>query len=494
MNNFDLKNEDGNKIHRVQRSSELKTEIIRLDKRSKSRRGINSPLFLFYGLIFLIFIGAIGLFLPFSSNSNQSISLIDSFFISASAVTVTGLTPVQSEVTWNIYGLTIISILSFIGGLGFMVGAGFLIYLFFGKKINLEQKMLINESISDSSTSKFNSGTSIKAVLNIFYITVAIQIIGVIVIYFLWNSKDLDNNYSLFFNSIFQSISSFNGAGFDIISDKNGGSIGSINQNINILFTISFLVFLGSIGYPIILEFIENFRLFLQSKFKSMFFSLNFKVVISTTIFMILFGTFQFMLSEWSNIHTLGKESVENKILISFFHSFNRTSGFSLIDYNSIHNSTSVTTMILMFVGGGSLSVSGGIKVGTLTVIFAALISNIMGKEDITIFKRTLTKEVTRRALIIFIFSILVIIFSFMIISAFEPDTIFRELLFECVSAFGNVGLTTGITSELNGISKIFIIFLMIIGRFGPLLLALMFISKNYKVNAKPAYENIRLG
>ena len=203
MNNFDLKNEDGNKIHRVQRSSELKTEIIRLDKRSKSRRGINSPLFLFYGLIFLIFIGAIGLFLPFSSNSNQSISLIDSFFISASAVTVTGLTPVQSEVTWNIYGLTIISILSFIGGLGFMVGAGFLIYLFFGKKINLEQKMLINESISDSSTSKFNSGTSIKAVLNIFYITVAIQIIGVIVIYFLWNSKDLDNNYSLFFNCNF---------------------------------------------------------------------------------------------------------------------------------------------------------------------------------------------------------------------------------------------------------------------------------------------------
>ena len=150
--------------------------------------------------------------------------------------------------------------------------------------------------------------------------------------------------------------------------------------------------------------------------------------------------------------------------------------------------------MMLMFVGGGSLSVSGGIKVGTLTVIFAALISNIMGKEDITIFKRTLSKEATRRALIIFIFSILVIIFSFMIISAFEPDNIFRELLFECVSAFGNVGLTTGITSELSGVSKIFIIFLMIIGRFGPLLLALMFIGKNYKVNAKPAYENIRLG
>jgi len=494
MVNFNQKNNDGDKIHRVLRSTQLKPEIIKLEKRSKSRIGVKSPLFLFYGLIFLIFIGAIGLFLPFSSNSNQNISLVDSFFISASAVTVTGLTPFESEETWNIYGLTIISILSFIGGLGFMVGAGFLIYILFGKKINLEQKMMINESISDSSTSKFASGSSIKIVLNIFYITVAIQIIGVFIFYYLWNSKDINNNHSLFFNSVFQSISAFNGAGFDIISGENGGSIGSIVGNINILYTISFMVFLGSIGYPVIFEFIGNLKLFLQSKYKKIFFSLNFKVVVSATIFIILFGTFQFLLFEWSNVNTIGKESVENKIFLSFFHSFNRTSGFSLIDYNLIHNSTSITTMILMFVGGSSLSVSGGIKVGTLTVIFAAIISNIIGKEEITIFKRTLTKEVIRRALIIFIFSIIFIIFSFMIISAFEPDTIFRELLFECVSAFGNVGLTTGITNELNDISKIFIIFLMIIGRFGPLLLALMFIGKKSQINAKPAYENIRLG
>ena len=494
MINFNPKNNDGDKIHRVLRSTQLKPEIIKLEKRSKSRIGIKSPLFLFYGLIFLIIFGAIGLFLPFSSNSNQNISLVDSFFISASAVTVTGLTPFESEETWNIYGLTIISILSFIGGLGFMVGAGFLIYILFGKKINLEQKMMINESISDSSTSKFASGSSIKIVLNIFYITVAIQIIGVFIFYYLWNSKDINNNHSLFFNSVFQSISAFNGAGFDIISGENGGSIGSIVGNVNILYTISFMVFLGSIGYPVIFEFIDNLKLFLQSKYKKVFFSLNFKVVVSATIFIILFGTFQFLLFEWSNVNTIGKESFENKIILSFFHSFNRTSGFSLVDYNLIHNSTSITTMVLMFVGGSSLSVSGGIKVGTLAVIFAAVISNIIGKEEITIFKRTLSKEVIRRALIIFIFSIIFIIFSFMIISAFEPDTIFRELLFECVSAFGNVGLTTGITNELNNISKIFIIFLMVIGRFGPLLLALMFIGKNYKINAKPPYENIRLG
>jgi|TARA_B110000263_G_scaffold151433_1_gene131459 trk system potassium uptake protein TrkH len=494
MNNFRIKNEDGNKIHRVQRSSEHKTEIIKLERRSRSRKAVNSPLFLFYGLIFFIFIGAIGLFLPFSSNSNQNISLVDSFFISTSAVTVTGLTPVDSGVVWNVYGLTIISILSFIGGLGFMVGAGFLIYILFGKKINLEQKMLINESLSDSSTSKYASGSSIKLVLNIFYLTILIQIIGVFLIYFVGDAKNIDNNHNSFFNSIFHSISSFNGSGFDIMRDHNGGSIGSVNSNINLLYITSILVFIGSIGYPFILEFILNSKLFFQSKFKKIFFSLNFKVVFFTTLFMIFFGTFQFLLAEWSNTNTLGKENFDNKIIFSFFHSFNRTSGFSLFDYNLIHNSTSITTMILMFVGGGSLSVSGGIKVGTLTVIFAALISNILGKDEITIFKRSISREVTRRALIIFIFSIMIIIFSFMIISSFEPDTIFRELLFECVSAFANVGLTTGITSKLNDFSKIFLIFLMIVGRFGPLLLALMFIGKNFRVSSKPAYENIRLG
>ena len=254
------------------------------------------------------------------------------------------------------------------------------------------------------------------------------------------------------------------------------------------------LIFLGSIGYPIIIEFFENIILFFQSKYKQIFITLNFKVVVLSSSIILIIGASQFLFAEWSNPFTIGAESTKEKIIFSIFHSITRTAGFSIVDYNQIHNSTSVMTMALMFIGGGSLSVAGGIKVGTVTIILAALISTIMGKDEITIFKRTVTRDITRRALIIFIFSIFLILFSFIVISSFEPDSIFRELLFECVSAFGNVGLTTGITEKINNSSKIFIALLMIIGRFGPLLLALMFVGKKIETKAKPAYEVVRLG
>ena len=485
---------NGDKIHRVRRSMELQPEVIKLENKRSSKRGFNSPLILFYGLIALIGLGTLILFLPISVNSNQNISLVDSFFVSTSAVTVTGLTPVQSEVTWSIFGLGVIAILSFIGGLGFMIGAGFLIYILFGKKINLEQKMLINESLSDSTPSKYVASSSIRVVLNIFYISIVLQVLGSALFYLFWKESDINNEHGLIFNAIFHSISSFNGAGFDILADGNGGSIGSITNNNNLLAITMILIFLGSIGYPIILEFSENIKLFFQSKFKQIFVSLNFKVVVFTTIIVLITGMLQFLFAEWSNQLTIGLESTQNKIIYSVFHAITRTAGFSIIDYDLIHNSTTVTTMALMFIGGGSLSVAGGIKVGTLTIILTALISTIMGEEEITLFKRTITREITRRALIIFIFSIFLILFSFIVISSFEPDSIFRELLFECVSAFGNVGLTTGITEKLNDFSKIFISFLMIIGRFGPLLLALMFVGKKIEAKAKPAYEVVRLG
>ena len=494
MANEKINSLNGDKLHRIRRSLELQPEIIKLESKKSSKRGLNSPLVLFYGLIALIIFGTIGLFLTISVNSGQDISLVDSFFVSTSAVTVTGLTPVQSEVTWSIFGLTIILILSFIGGLGFMIGAGFLIYILFGKKINLEQKMLINESLSDSTPSKYVASSSIRVVLNIFYISIILQIIGAILFYFFWYEGDIKNEHSIIFNSIFQSISSFNGAGFDILPDENGGSIGSITPNINVLTITMVLIFLGSIGYPIIIEFFENIILFFQSKYKQIFITLNFKVVVLSSSIILIIGASQFLFAEWSNPFTIGAESTKEKIIFSIFHSITRTAGFSIVDYNQIHNSTSVMTMALMFIGGGSLSVAGGIKVGTVTIILAALISTIMGKDEITIFKRTVTRDITRRALIIFIFSIFLILFSFIVISSFEPDSIFRELLFECVSAFGNVGLTTGITEKINNSSKIFIALLMIIGRFGPLLLALMFVGKKIETKAKPAYEVVRLG
>ncbi len=266
MNQNKKINIDGNITHKIKRSLELAPEIIKLEAKKRSGRGINSPLIILYGLILFIILGTVLLFLPISSKNSENISIVDSFFVATSAVTVTGLTPFSSEEAWSTFGLSIIMILSFIGGLGFMMGAGFIIYIFFGRKLNLEQKILINESLSDATPSKIAPGSSIKLVLNIFIMTVIFQILGFIIMLFLWEGKTLGNNYGIVFNSLFHSISAFNGSGFDILQDANGGSIGVIKSNPYLLNITMILITLGSIGYPFILELFANTKLFIQSK------------------------------------------------------------------------------------------------------------------------------------------------------------------------------------------------------------------------------------
>ena len=201
------------------------------------------------------------------------------------------------------------------------------------------------------------------------------------------------------------------------------------------------------------------------------------------------------MFGELNNTYTIYLNSFNIKITHSIFHAITRTAGFSLIDYDLIHNSTTFTTIVLMLIGGSSLSVAGGIKVGTLTVIIVALISNIRGgEEEVTIFKRTISAQVVRRSFVIFVFSIILLSVGFIIMASFEPDNLFKELLFESVSAFGNVGLSTGITKDLNHLSKIILSILMIIGRFGPLLLATLLLGNKEQGKIRQPYESVRIG
>ena len=230
------------------------------------------------------------------------------------------------------------------------------------------------------------------------------------------------------------------------------------------------------------------------SKFKQIHLSLNSKIVIIATFLILIFGSAQFLFGEWNNTYTIYGSSFNSKITHSIFHAITRTAGFSLIDYDLIHNSTTITTIVLMLIGGSSLSVAGGIKVGTLTVIIVALISNIRGGEEVTIFKRTISAQVVRRSFVIFVFSIILLSVGFIIMASFEPDNLFKELLFESVSAFGNVGLSTGITKDLNHLSKIILSILMIIGRFGPLLLATLLLGNKEQGKIRQPYESVRIG
>ena len=484
----------GEKIHRVKRSQELSPEILSIQKRQNSTRGIYSPLLIFYGLIFLIILGTIGLSLPFSKSGLVEYSFVDYIFVSTSAVTVTGLVPFDTELGWTLFGQSIILFLSFIGGIGFMVGAGFLLLIITGRKLNLEQRLLIREGLSDSSPTKLETGNTPNFLLNVVYLAIIFQIVGIIMLYFLMGENIHFNDYGRIYNSIFHSVSAFNGSGFDIINDANGGSIGSITGDSYFLIITMVLIFFGSIGYPIVFELLRNTKMASLSKFKEIHLSLNSKIVIIATFLILIFGSAQFLFGEWNNTYTIYGSSFNSKITHSIFHAITRTAGFSLIDYDLIHNSTTFTTIVLMLIGGSSLSVAGGIKVGTLTVIIVALISNIRGGEEVTIFKRTISAQVVRRSFVIFVFSIILLSVGFIIMASFEPDNLFKELLFESVSAFGNVGLSTGITKDLNHLSKIILSILMIIGRFGPLLLATLLLGNKEQGKIRQPYESVRIG
>ena len=484
----------GEKIHRVKRSQELSPEILRIQVRKNSTRGIYSPLLIFYSLIFLIVLGTICLSLPFSKSGLVEYSFVDYIFVSTSAVTVTGLVPFDTELGWSLIGKSIIIFLSFIGGIGFMVGAGFLLLIITGRKINLQQRLLIREGLSDSGPTKLETGNTPNFLFNVVYLAIFFQIIGIIILYFVFGDKIQFNDHGRIYNSLFHSVASFNGSGFDMIKDGNGGSIGSLSTNHNFLVVTMVLIFFGSIGYPIVFELLRNVKMISLSKFKEIHLSLNSKIVIFSTFIILFLGSLQFLFGEWNNIYTIYGNSINDKITQSFFHVITRTAGFSLIDYDLVHNSTTFTTIVLMLIGGSSLSVAGGIKVGTLAVIIIALISNIRGEEEVTIFKRTISAQVVRRSFVIFVFSIILVSVGFIIMASFEPDNLFKELLFESVSAFGNVGLSTGITKDLNHLSKIILSILMIIGRFGPLLLATLLLGNKEQGKIRQPYESVRIG
>ena len=357
-----------------------------------------------------------------------------------------------------------------------MIGAGFLIYILFGKKINLEQKMLINESLSDSTPSKYVASSSIRVVLNIFYISIVLQVLGSALFYLFWKESDINNEHGLIFNSIFHSISSFNGAGFDILADGNGGSIGSITNNNNLLAITMILIFLGSIGYPIILEFSENIKLFFQSKYKQIFISLNFKVVVFTTIIILITGMLQFLFAEWSNQLTIGLESTQNKIIYSVFHAITRTAGFSIIDYDLIHNSTTVTTMALMFIGASPGGTGGGIKTTTISALMAATRSTLRGQDEVVIRNRQISDKVVLKEVGITVGSFLFILLMALLLGltsglSGEQPFSFLEMLFTCISAFATVGFDVGVVQQLNHFGQLVLIVGMFVGRLGILLL-----------------------
>lgn len=429
------------------------------------------------GFAIVIFVGAVLLSLPISSQSGQRTPFLDCLFTSTSSVCVTGLIVVDTGTHWTYFGKTVIMLLIEIGGLGFMSFATLLAILL-GKKITLKERLVMQEALNT-----FNIQGLVKMAKYILLFTFSIQGGGALLL-----STQFIPRYGLakgLYYSIFHSVSAFCNAGFDLFG--NFSSLTSVYNNPVIILVIAFLIIIGGIGFYVWYE-IYNYK----GRRKL---STHSKLVLWATFLLLIVGTILMFIFESNNPGTMANMTFNNKILSSFFAAVTpRTAGFNSISTSDMTMAGKFLTILLMFVGGASGSTAGGIKVTTAGVLIMTVVCVVKGKQDTEINKKRISKEIVYRALAITVIGLALVITVTMILSITEVKFPFEYYLYEATSAFGTVGITLGLTTKLSSIGKIVILLTMYAGRVGPLTLAIAFARKLKNSSIKYPEEKILVG
>ncbi len=433
----------------------------------------------------VIIVGTILLSLPISSNKGH-LSFIDAFFTSTSAVCVTGLIVVDTAKDLSRFGQSVILLLIQLGGLGIMTfGVVFTVML--GRRINVKDRMLVQGTLYHSPLKDMQ-----QLIRSVLIATISIELIGFAILLTRWIHIFPLNE--AIFNALFHSVSAFCNAGFSTFSD----SLVAFKGDSVVNFTIMVLIVLGGLGFLVH----ADVRNFVRRDTPRKQLSLHTKITLTFSAILIIVGALFILVIEFNNPETLGDLSGKERVLSAIFQSVTtRTAGFNTISIGALTNSVLCFMMFLMFVGASSGSTGGGIKVSTLAVLFAIFKSRISGKEEVSMFRRTIPYETRSRCLTIFVASIFVLIFFVIALSISESNNAllnsrgdFFELAFEAVSALGTAGLSTGITNKLSDTGRFLITCMMFIGRVGPLTVALAIGRKEQKGVYQYAEENIMVG
>ena len=400
------------------------------------------------GFAIVIILGSLILLIPQMTQSGK-ISYIDAVFTSTSAICVTGLVVQDTPTYFSDLGKIVILIFMQIGGLGIMT-VGSIFGLILGRKIHIRDKFYINTSFG--SKQPFSAS---KFFMVIAGTTFTIEFIGFIIMTaILYFNQFYPLKASMTF-SLFHTVSAFCNAGFSLYSN----SLQSFSSNIPLNLIFMVLIVLGGIGFPVISEII-SFR-------RTKHFSLHAKVVMIATASLLAAGAVIFFLLEFKNPESIANRPLSAKILASFFQSVTaRTAGFSTTNIARLNPATIFFLTLLMFIGASPGGTGGGIKTTTFVAVTAGGLSSIRGRSEVTLLKRKLPSSLIYRALTLTIAATVLIIISTIGILVFERYSL-KEVLFEVVSAFGTVGLSTGITPALSTPSKIILILTMYIGRIG---------------------------
>jgi len=435
------------------------------------------------GFLALISVGTLLLMMPFSASNGTWINPIVALFTATSAVCVTGLSVVDPGTYFSFWGQFFMAALVQIGGLGYMTTTTFLILLV-GRRFELRHKVAIQQDLDRPGLE--NSPLVIRSIIAttmIFEITGIFLLLPVFV-------PDQGWSRGLWF-AIFHSINSWNNAGFGLLKDNFISYQSSVLLNL----VVTGLIIFGGIGYRVIFEMFLWLRDRLQRKPERLVFSLNFKVATSTTLILLILGTIAFFLTELNNPQTFGPMSFGNKLMAAWFQSVSpRTAGFNTIDIGKMTTAGLFITIAFMFIGASPGGTGGGLKTTTLRVLASCTQSILQGKEEVHLYQREVPISLILKAVGVLLGSVTTIIVATILITLTDPKLDFIQILFEVVSAFATVGLSTGITASVSVAAQLVLIVTMYTGRVGILLLMAALLGDPRPSAIRYPEENLLVG
>jgi trk system potassium uptake protein TrkH len=481
----------GDQIIRRPRQSELTPIEIPFVRPRISRGFVSSPLTPIVVFALLIFAGTILLFLPISTTTNQSPHILKAFFTATSAVTLTGLTVVDTESYWSTTGQAILMILIFLGGLGMITSAVVLYSIFLG---NRSATLTNSIQFSRSMGALRPRGTIRKIARNIILVTVAIQLVGFLTIF----ANEIIQNPSAnlldtIWNSLFHTISAFNNSGFDIDPGQHAlvfGSYGYLSTTI-----IAILIITGSIGYFTLSDIARN-------KLRPSRWSLNTKLILCTSAILTLLGAATLFAGEYNNPDTLGSMKLHEKITAALFNAISgRTAGFETFDFSQLEQQTSLWYILLMFIGGAAGSTAGGIKVTTVAILVAAVFTSLSNRSNIVAFRREIPSASVNLALSVSLLSLGAVAISALILTSLGGSSVgdaepapFLAILFDSVSAYSTNGLSAGGLTNIGSWGELVVVITMFVGRLGPLTLALVLFRREPNELYRYPSEEVTIG
>ncbi|WP_298458084.1 TrkH family potassium uptake protein [uncultured Cellulomonas sp.] len=433
--------------------------------RRRFRPGLHQPgRLVVAGFAVGVVVGTLLLALPIARSGPGGASLLAALFTATSALCVTGLAIVDTPTYWSGFGQVVILGLIQVGGFGIMALAS-LLGLLISRRLGLGSRLL-----AATETKAVGLGDVRTVLFGVARISLVVEAVTALVLagrFALTYDETLPRSLWL---GVFHAVSAFNNAGFALFSDSLTGFV----DDPWISLPICAAVILGGLGFPVILELLRERR--------TRRWSVHTKLTLVMTAILLVGGTVFMTVAEWANPATLGALEPPGRLLAGFVQGvMPRTAGFNSVDPGAMNTGTLLGTDILMFIGGGSAGTAGGIKVGTFAVLLLAILAELRGDPDADLFDRRLSHATIRQALSVALLSVAAVVVPTLVIAITTTTLTLDQILYEVVSAFATVGLSTGITADLAPWHQLILVGLMFAGRLGPVTLASALVLREHR-------------